>query len=145
MTIKQLLIEAEAIQVGIHESDWKKVIALAAQPLVDKGYISESYSQAVISNTLAHGAYYVFDEGIAIPHARPECGVIKNCFSMVLLDKPIAFQNSEKADIVIMFGAKDSNSHIQEGIRAIVDMLDNKEILVKLRKAKLWQEVIEIL
>jgi len=37
MTIKQLLIEAGAIQVGVQETDWKKVIELAAQPLVENG------------------------------------------------------------------------------------------------------------
>ena len=89
MTIKELLIEADAIQVGVAETDWQKVIQLAASPLVAKGYISAEYGQAVIDNTLSHGAYYVFDEGVAIPHARPECGVKRNCFSMVLLDKPI--------------------------------------------------------
>ncbi|CAI0859250.1 PTS sugar transporter subunit IIA [Serratia quinivorans] len=145
MTIKQLLIEAGAIQVSVQETDWQKVIELAAKPLVDNGYIHPSYHQAVINNTLANGAYYVFDEGIAIPHARPECGVIKNCFSMVLLDQAIAFQGSEKADIVILFGATDSNRHIEEGIRAIVELLDNKQRLDKLRAAKLWQEVVEIL
>lgn len=64
MTIKDLLIEADAIQVGVLESDWRKVIELAASPLVANGYISESYSKAVIDNTLNHGAYYVFEEGL---------------------------------------------------------------------------------
>ncbi len=32
MTIKDLLIEADAIQVGVMESDWRKVIELAASP-----------------------------------------------------------------------------------------------------------------
>ena len=57
MTIKELLIEADAIQVGVTESDWQKVIHLAASPLVAKGYISADYGQAVIENTLHHGAY----------------------------------------------------------------------------------------
>ncbi|EJJ4225669.1 PTS sugar transporter subunit IIA [Salmonella enterica] len=105
MTIKELLIEADAIQVSVAESDWQ--IHLAASPLVAKGYISAEYGQAVIDNTLHHGAYYVFDEGVAIPHARPECGVKRNCFSLVVLNKPIQFADSEKADIVIMFGAQD--------------------------------------
>ncbi|MMZ71400.1 Ascorbate-specific phosphotransferase enzyme IIA component [compost metagenome] len=64
---------------------------------------------------------------------------------MVLLEEPIAFQDSEKADIVILFGATDSNRHIEDGIRAIVDLLDNKERLDKLRAAKIWQEVVDIL
>jgi PTS system ascorbate-specific IIA component len=145
MAIKELLIEAQAIHVGVRETDWKKVIQLAAQPLVDNGYILPSYYQAVINNTLEHGAYYVFEEGVAMPHARPECGVIKNCFSLVLLDEPIAFADSDKADIVIMFAACDSNKHIEEGIRAIVNLLGDDDVMKKLRRAKTKEEVIAIL
>ncbi|STW66312.1 PTS system ascorbate-specific transporter [Klebsiella michiganensis] len=32
MTIKELLIEADAIQVGVTESDWQKVIPAGGQP-----------------------------------------------------------------------------------------------------------------
>jgi len=39
MSIKQLLQEASAIQVGISARDWREVIALAALPLVNGGYI----------------------------------------------------------------------------------------------------------
>lgn len=145
MAIKELLIEAQAIQVGVRETDWRKVIRLAAQPLVDNGYILPSYCQAVINNTLEHGAYYVFEEGVAMPHARPECGVIKNGFSLVLLDEPIAFADSDKADIVIMFAAMDSNKHIEEGIRAIVNLLGDDDVMAKLRRAKAKEEVIAIL
>lgn len=145
MTIKQLLQEANAVQVGIAARDWRQVIAMAAKPLVEGGYVHDSYPQAVIDNTLTHGAYYVFEEGIAIPHARPETGVIRDCFSMVLLAEPISFEGSDKADIVIMFGARDSNAHIEEGIRAIVSMLEDEETLVKLRRASSVAEVMEIL
>lgn len=145
MSIKELLIEAQAIQVGVRETDWKKVIQLAAQPLVDNGYILPSYFQAVINNTLEHGAYYVFEEGVAMPHARPECGVMKNGFSLVLLEEPIAFADSDKADIVIMFAAQDSNQHIEEGIRAIVNLLGDGDVMARLRRAKAKEEVIAIL
>ena len=145
MSIKRLLQEANAIQVGISATDWRDVIALAAQPLVSGGYVKASYPEAVIANTLEHGAYYVFEEGIAIPHARPETGVLKDCFSMIVLDQPISFEGSDKADIVIMFGARDSNAHIEEGIRAIVTLLEDEETLVRLRQASSAAEVIEIL
>ena len=145
MTIKELLIEADAIQVGVTESDWQQVIRLAAGPLETKGYISADYGQAVIDNTLSHGAYYVFEEGVAIPHARPECGVKRNCFSLVVLEKPIRFADSDAADIVIMFGAQDSNAHIEEGIRAIISLLDNDERMAKLRAANSKEEVVALL
>ena len=87
----------------------------------------------------------MFDEGVAIPHARPECGVKRNCFSLVLLEKPIRFAESEAADIVIMFGAQDSNAHIEEGIRAIISLLDNDERMAKLRAANSKEEVVALL
>ncbi|WP_330984210.1 MULTISPECIES: PTS sugar transporter subunit IIA [Enterobacterales] len=145
MAIKELLIEANAIQVGVTLSRWQDVIRQAARPLVENGFISEQYGEAVIQNTLEHGAYYVFDEGIAIPHARPECGVKRNCFSMVLLTEPVRFGDSEAVDIVIMFGARDSNAHIEEGIRAIVDLLDNDARLARLRAANSKEEVVALL
>ncbi|MGK3141291.1 PTS sugar transporter subunit IIA [Pantoea sp. C2G6] len=145
MTIKQLLQEANAIQIGIDATDWRQVIALAAEPLVSGGYLHASYPDAVIANTLTHGAYYVFEEGIAIPHARPEAGVIRDCFSLILLTEPISFEGSDKADIVIMFGARDSNAHIEEGIRAIVSLLEDEATLVRLRQASSVAEVIDIL
>jgi len=145
MSIKQVLQDADAIQIGVRASDWRQVIALAARPLIRGGYLNASYPDAVIANTLAHGAYYVFEEGIAIPHARPESGVVRDCFSLVLLEEPVSFDGSEKADIVIMFGARDSNAHIEEGIRAIVALLDNEETLARLRQASSIAEVIAIL
>ena len=87
----------------------------------------------------------MFDEGVAIPHARPECGVKRNCFSLVLLEKPIRFAESEAADIVIMFGAQDSNAHIEGGIRAIISLLDNDERMAKLRAANSKEEVVALL
>ena len=145
MSIKQGLQEAGAIQIGVRENDWRQVIALAAQPLIRGGYVKASYPDAVIANTLKHGAYYVFEEGIAIPHARPESGVVKDCFSLLLLAEPVSFDGSDKADIVIMFGARDSNAHIEEGIRAIVSLLDNETTLARLRQANSVAEVIDIL
>ncbi len=145
MSIKRLLQEANAIQVRVSVRDWREVIALAAQPLVQGGYVRESYPQAVIANTLTHGAWYVFEEGIAIPHARPEAGVLKDCFSLIVLDEPVSFNGSERADIVIMFGARDRNAHIEEGIRAIVTLLEDEETLVQLRRASSAAEVISIL
>ena len=145
MNIKELLIESNAIQVGIDETNWEAVINIAANPLIKNGYLTASYASSVIESTKQNGAYYVFEEGIAIPHARPESGVLKNCFSLVILNQPVSFYGSDKVDIVILFGATDSNAHIQEGIGAIVNMLDDEEKIRLVRSATSSQELLEIL
>lgn len=145
MNIKELLLESDAIQIGINETNWEKVIQLAAQPLIKNGYLTEEYAKSVIESTQSNGAYYVFEEGIAIPHARPECGVIRNCFSLVLLAEPISFNGSMPADIIIMFGATDSNGHIEQGIGSIVSMLDDDEKIQAIRQVTSQQQLLELI
>ncbi|WP_437616586.1 PTS sugar transporter subunit IIA [Erwinia sp. V71] len=126
-------------------SSWSEIIERAAKPLIDGGFVTPEYPQAVINNTLEYGAYYVFDEGIAIPHARPECGVIKNCFSMVTLRHPVSIHGSEPVDIIVMFGGTDSSAHITEGIASIVELLDQEETLSHIRQAETAEEILELL
>lgn len=145
MTMKAVLTQAQAIQVGVHETSWQAVIRMAARPLIEGEFIRPAYCQSVIDNTLEYGAYYVMGEGVAIPHARPECGVMKNGFSLVLLDTPVIFPGGEAADIVMMFAATDSNSHLQEGISTITGWLDDEDMMMKLRGAGTVEEVIALL
>lgn len=146
MTIKQILMEANAIQINIDVANWQEAIEIAAAPLISGGYIHESYKNEVIKNTEDYGPYYVFgDEGLAIPHARPDSGVIKNGFSLVLLNKPISIKGSDAVDILVMFGATNSNEHIKEGLVEIVEMLDDKVKMDRLRNAESIDEVIKIL
>ncbi len=44
-----------------------------------------------------------------------------------------------------MFGARNSNAHIEEGIRAIVHLLDNDERMAALRAARTREEVVALL
>ncbi|WED25940.1 PTS sugar transporter subunit IIA [Vibrio sp. DW001] len=145
MSIKEALINANAIQVGVDCKDWKEVIAIAAKPLLVSGKITDAYIEGIISSTIEHGAYYVLGEGVAIPHARPECGALDTGFSMVILKTPISIEGSEDVDILVMFSAKDSNSHIQDGIKQIVEMLDDDTKLLSLRNATTVKEVVDLL
>ncbi len=145
MSIKTFLAHNQTIQVGMEVDSWDEIIERAAKPLIDGGFVTAEYPQAVISNTLEYGAYYVFDEGIAIPHARPECGVIKNCFSMMTLRHPVSINGSEPVDIIVMFGGVDSDAHITEGIASIVDLLEQEETLANIRCAETVEEILGLL
>lgn len=145
MSIKAFFEKNHFIQVCVEPDSWSEIIQQAAKPLIAGGFVTAEYPQAVINNTLQYGAYYVFDEGIAIPHARPECGVIKNCFSMMTLKSPMAINGSEPVDIIVMFGGTNGDSHITEGIASIVNLLDCEETLLQIRQAKTVDEIIGLL
>jgi len=145
MSIKQFLSRHPFIQVKKEINTWNEIIATAATPLITGGFVTAEYPQAVINNTLEYGAYYVFDEGIAIPHARPECGVIKNCFSLVTLNQPVSIHGSEPVDIIVMFGGVNGDSHITEGIASIVGLLEQEETLLQIRQATTAEEILGLL
>jgi PTS system ascorbate-specific IIA component len=145
MSIKDFLSENHCIQVSIDVHSWHEIIEIVAQPLITGGFVTRDYPTAVINNTEEFGAYYVFDEGIAIPHARPECGVIKNCFSMATLKVPTSIHGSSPVDIVVMFAGVDSNTHITEGIASIVELLEDETTLAQLRNATSVDEILRLL
>ena len=95
----------------------------------------------MIDNTLNHGAYYVFDEGIAIPMPAPNAA---SDATALALEKPIPFADSEKRTLLLCL-APDSNAHIEEGIRSIVALLDNNDTMAKLRTARSREEVVALL
>ena len=144
MMLKDLTDE-KLIRLNIEAADWEEAIRKSAQPLIDEHKVKPSYVDDMITGVKENGPYIVLTKHVALPHARPECGVKRNCFSLVVLDKPIQFAGSDRADIVIMFGAQDSNAHIEEGIRAIVALLDNNETMARLRAASTREEVIALL
>lgn len=145
MSIKTFLAQNQYIQVRMAVGSWNEVIEKAAKPLIEGGFVTADYPRAVISNTMEYGAYYVFDEGIAIPHARPECGVIKDCFSMMTLAEPLSIHGSEPVDIVVMFGGVNGDSHITEGIASIVGLLEQEETLLQIRRATTIDEILGLL
>ncbi|MEZ0581644.1 PTS sugar transporter subunit IIA [Erwinia sp. STN24] len=145
MSIRQFLAQNQYIQIGINAEAWEDLIAIAAAPLIKGGFVTAEYPQAVIDNTRKYGAYYVFEEGIAIPHARPECGVIKNGFSLLTLARPVSISDSEPVDIIVMFSGMDSDTHITQGIASIVELLDKAETLAQIRQATTVDEIIRLL
>lgn len=145
MSIKAFLAQNQYIQVRMAVDSWGDVIEKAAKPLIDGGFVTPDYPQAVINNTMEYGAYYVFEEGIAIPHARPECGVIKDCFSMMTLAEPLSINGSDPVDIIVMFGGVNGDSHITEGIASIVGLLEQEETLLQIRQATTIDEILGLL
>ncbi|MFG6078146.1 PTS sugar transporter subunit IIA [Erwinia sp. OPT-41] len=145
MSIRQFLAQNQYIQIGINVEAWEDLITIAAAPLIKGGFVTTEYPQAVIDNTRKYGAYYVFEEGIAIPHARPECGVIKNGFSLLTLARPVSISDSEPVDIIVMFSGMDSDTHITQGIASIVELLDKAETLAQIRQATTVDEIIRLL
>ena len=75
----------------IHSTkDWQEAINFSMASLLAKNYISENYIQAIKDSTISNGPYYILAPGVAMPHARPECGALKT--GMSYLNKAFIFR-----------------------------------------------------
>ena len=108
---------------------------MAAEPLLIKACITESYVTAMINIVKEYGAYIVVGKGVALVHARPEQGVKKPGLTVMTLRQPVNFGNPENDPVKLVFclAAADSNAHL-EIIKDMVHIIDKEEKIALLVK-----------
>ncbi|MGL4537788.1 MAG: PTS sugar transporter subunit IIA [Cetobacterium sp.] len=139
--IKELL--ESNIQILPQVDSWEEAIKIASRPLLEKGYIEPRYIDTMISKVNELGFYIVLSEDVAMPHSRPEDGVLKMGMSLLKLDTPAKFGNNN-IQIVITLAARDNESHI-DALTNLVELLNDDEKIEKIKLAKTNQEILEII
>ncbi|MED0685379.1 BglG family transcription antiterminator [Anoxybacillus ayderensis] len=125
--LKDLLIRPH-IQFVEEGGDWKEAIALAAKPLLDRGYITNEYIEAMINNVIELGPYIVITPGVALPHARPEQGVKKIGMSLLKMKNGCLFSEKEehRVYVIIVLAAIDNETHLK-ALSQLTRLLSDKE------------------
>jgi len=95
-------LPAENIQIVDSVSDWKQAIRLSAQPLLAKETMTEAYIDAIFNSHQELGPYYVLAPGLAMPHARPEQGAIKNGLSLLHIKQGVSFDAEENDPVYVV-------------------------------------------
>ncbi len=138
----ETMLKIENIQILESVKDWKEAIHVSVMPLVASGYVEERYIQGIIDNTVHYGSYYVLAPEIALPHARPEQGVISKQLAITVLRNPIRF-TSDGYDVrlLITLAAEDGASHL-EALKAIAEIISDEQKVQSILKAKTSEEVL---
>jgi PTS system mannitol-specific IIA component/PTS system ascorbate-specific IIA component len=123
-------------------SSWEEAIRIAAAPLKESGFIKEEYISAMLKNVVNNGPYIVIMPGLAIPHSRPEDGVLKTGMSLLKLLKSVKFPEGKEVELIIVLAANDSDVHV-ELISELTDLLMEDEAMKKLFSSKSKEEVLE--
>lgn len=132
-------------QLYIQQKDWQEAINFSMASLLAKNYISENYIQAIKDSTISNGPYYILAPGVAMPHARPECGALKTGMSLTLLKQGVYFPgNDEPIKLLIGLSAADADSHIG-AIQALSELLCEEEILEQLLTASSEKQLADII
>jgi len=108
------LLDQENVIIREAAADWKDAIRISVKPLEERGFVEPEYKEAIIANVEALGAYIVIAPHVALPHARPEQGVIKSQLAVTLFRKGVKFETKETpVELFIVLAAENNDSHLE--------------------------------
>ncbi|MCG9706117.1 PTS sugar transporter subunit IIA [Photobacterium damselae] len=145
MDLKESLITNNSIQLNVNASNWQSAIRIGTDALVNAGVVEERYYDAIINAISSEGPYICIHDAFALPHCRPEDGVIKTGFALTVLQTPVLFEDiDEPVDVLITLAGKDSEEHI-EGTMQVANLIEFDEDFSKLRACKTPQDVVDLI
>ncbi len=114
------------IKANIKADSPEEAIRAVGELMEANGLIRASYTDGMVESFKEHGPYIVIAPGLAMPHARPEAGVIEIGACVAALAEPVVFGHSDNDPVKLVIGlsAKDSESHIgllQELMEVLAD------------------------
>jgi PTS system mannitol-specific IIA component/PTS system ascorbate-specific IIA component len=132
------------IQVVDSISTWEESIVLASQKILEKGYITDAYVDAMIQNVHENGSYIVIMPKVALPHARPKDMVNKTTLSIMKVNDGVMYPENKKIELVIVLAAIDSDAHL-EIISELSEILVDESQIERLLNANSLEKVKEAL
>ena len=76
--------------------NWEEAIKKGAELLIENKCIEPRYVDNIIKNIKESGPYIVLGDGMAMSHARPEDGVIKNGITLLKIKNGVDFDEKNK-------------------------------------------------
>lgn len=113
VNLKDSLKENKSVLLGQKASTWEEAIKLGTDLLEATGAITPDYYKNIVKSVKELGPYILLAPGLAMPHARPEDGVVKTAFALVTLQEPVYFEGEEEgADVFLTLAGADDSSHM---------------------------------
>ncbi len=145
VSLKEAL-NAQTVKAKVAAASWEQAVEVVGMVLVQANLVEPRYIDAMKKTLRELGPYSVIAPGIAMPHARPEDGVIQTGFSLVTLVKPVTFGNAENdpVDILLAFSASDKERHIT-ALKEISVFLSNDGLVRKVRTANSNDQLLDVI
>lgn len=144
MENKFVLVE-DLVQFESSVESWQEAIIKSSQPLLDGGYVEQGYIDGMIDSVNEYGPYIVIAPKVAMPHARPETGSKKIGYSILKLEKPVAFSEEaeHQVELLIALSCVNAEAHI-EMLQFIVEVLSDEDKFSRALTATTKKELVEI-
>ena len=140
------LLNEEVVDVNIKANNWEEAVIEAGKLLLKSEKIEERYIGAMIKTVKEMGPYIVMAPGIAMPHGRPDSGVLELGVSVISLENGINFGSSEFDPVKLIFAicAKENKSHI-ELLQDLSYILDDDDLLEEVKKCTSKKDLLDII
>lgn len=150
METKELIISEELIATNINAKGKKEIIAMLANLLYEKGYVTNDYINAVLEREKNYPTGLPSKEiGVAIPHADAKY-VKKPGIAIATLNNPVSFNmmgnpdEKVNVDVVFMLAIKEPKMQIKM-LKNLMTIIQKIEVLKQIKKSKHSQEIVEII
>ncbi|OLQ88213.1 hypothetical protein BIY22_08585 [Vibrio panuliri] len=113
---------------------WDDALEQSIAMLQHDGIVNQHYIEAIRSVTDEIGPYYILTDDLAMPHARPDEGVIagQGGLSLLICHSPVRFDQEHSAvRAFIGLAAGDSEQHVLT-ISNLMNWLDSDDAMEKL-------------
>lgn len=147
MKLRDSLAGNNSICLNAEAETWQEAVKIGVDMLVTADVVEPRYYQAILDGVERFGPYFVIAPGLAMPHGRPEEGVLKTGFALVTLKKPLVFnhEDNDPVDILITLAAIDANAHLEVGIMQVVNLFEDEANFDRLRDCTTAQQVLDLI
>lgn len=124
----------------------EEAVKKSGEILFENNLVEERYIKGMLDNLKENGSYFVIAPGIAMPHARPECGAKEIGFSLITLKEPVVFGHVDNDPVEIVLGlcAIDHQTHLM-ALAELIDILSIKENIEQIKKADSTAQIMKII
>ena len=138
------MLKRENVQIVERVDNWEESVHVAVQPLVDQGYVESDYIDGIISNAKEFGPYFVLCPDLALLHARPDQGVLKQQLAVTVLREPVRFkEEGPDVRLLVTLAATDANGHI-DVMRQLAVMFGDPDNIAKIVEAPTADDVYDL-
>jgi PTS system ascorbate-specific IIA component len=143
MDVRDYLLSEGTVCLQATAADWREAVKLGTDLLEAAGAVEPRYYEAIVASVDELGPYFLLAPGLAMPHARPEQGVLRDGFALVTLAEPVCFGDvdNDPVDLLLTMAARSAEEQNKSAIVQVATLFDDETALAALRRARSLAEV----
>ncbi|MGL5955721.1 MAG: PTS sugar transporter subunit IIA [Brevinema sp.] len=141
----EILIEKK-FTLGLSAENWQDVVRKGVGILEQSNCVEDRYYNAILDAVEKMGMYFVISKGVAMPHGRPEEGVLENGMSLITLQTPVFFGHPENDPVstVLTIAAKDTEVMNTQLLVEVAEFFSHNEAQKELSKAITYEDLKKV-